>query len=143
MRRRDFIAGLGGAAIAWPLAARAQQPELPVVGVLSSGTVEAAGALLPAFHQGLDAAGYVEGRNLAIEYRFGTGNPDGLTELAADLVRRRVAIIASPGSAPASLAAKAATSTIPIVFGVGGTRCKTVSSPTSSGRAATSPVLAK
>jgi putative tryptophan/tyrosine transport system substrate-binding protein len=119
MRRREFIAGLGSA-VAWLATARAQQPAVPVVGVLSSGTAEAASALLPAFHEGLAAAGYVVGRNLAIEYRFGTGNPDGLTELAADLVRRQVAVIASPGSTPASLAAKAATATIPIIFGVGG-----------------------
>jgi putative ABC transport system substrate-binding protein len=121
MKRRDFIAGLGSAA-AWPLAAYAQQGgRVSRVGLLNSGTAEAAAsAFLPAFRQGLAETGYVEGRNLAIEYRFGTGNPDGLTELAADLVRRQVAVIASPGSTPASLAAKAATATIPIVFGVGG-----------------------
>jgi putative ABC transport system substrate-binding protein len=118
MRRRDFIAGLGGAA-AWPLGADAQQPAVPVLGFLSSGTNPSSGRIADAFSQGLGEQGYVEGRNVEIIYRS-TGQTEGFPVLAADLVRRRVALIVipDPGTA-AALAAKSATDSIPIVFGIG------------------------
>ena len=116
MRRREFITLLGGAAVAWPLAARAQQGELPVIGLIHTGAPEIDASRMAPFRQGLNEAGYVEGQNVAIEYRWARGRGDLMPELVADLLRRRVTLIATPGNPIGTLAAKAATTTVPIVF---------------------------
>src|ERR1700737_4396709 len=117
MRRREFIALLGGVVATWPLGARGQQAGLPVVGFVNGGAADAAARYLAAFRKGLSETGFVESRNVTVEYHWMEGRYDRIPTVIADLVRRQVAVIATPGSTEAALAAKTATSTIPIVFG--------------------------
>jgi putative ABC transport system substrate-binding protein len=119
VRRRDLIKVIAGSAAAWPLAARAQQPAIPVVGFIRDGSADGNARFVAAFRKGLSENGYIDGQNVTVEYHWLEGQFDRLPALMADLVRRRVAVIAAPGGVPA-LAAKAATATTPIVFGVGG-----------------------
>jgi putative tryptophan/tyrosine transport system substrate-binding protein len=118
MRRREFIAGLGGAA-AWPVVAQAQQPALPVIGFVSPAAADASAGFVAAFRKGLGETGYVDSRNVTVEYHWLEGQYERLPALIADLIRRRVAVLATPGNSVITLAAKAATATIPIIFGVG------------------------
>jgi ABC-type uncharacterized transport system substrate-binding protein len=119
MRRREFITFLGGAALARPRALYAQQAATPVIGYLDVASPNGSEAIVAAFHRGLGMTGHLEGRNVAIEYRWADGHNDRLPELAADLVRRKVTVIATPGSTAAALAAKGTTTTIPIIFATG------------------------
>jgi len=119
VRRRKFISLLGGAVVTWPLAARAQQAAMPVVGFLSNRMASESVSVVAAFHQGLKEIGYVEGQNISIEYRWADFQDNRLPAMAADLVQRRVAVIAATGSTVAASTAKSATTTIPIVFGAG------------------------
>jgi ABC-type uncharacterized transport system substrate-binding protein len=120
MRRRDFIAASIGSAAAWPLIARAQPPSVPVIGFLSTRSPEDSKYLLAAFHKGLESGGFTEGQNLAVEYRWAYGQYDRLPAQAAELVRRPVTMLVALGGEPATLAAKSATSKLPILFGVAG-----------------------
>jgi ABC-type uncharacterized transport system substrate-binding protein len=119
MKRREFISLIGGAAAMVPLVARAQQPAMPVVGFINAGTADASTRRIAAFRKGLSETGYAEGQNVIVEYHWLEGHYDRLPAVMTDLVQRRVAVIATPGSTEAALVAKTATTTIPIVFGVG------------------------
>jgi putative ABC transport system substrate-binding protein len=119
MRRRELITFLGGAAAAWPLPLRAQQPAMPVIGYLDATSASEGTYIVAAFRQGLAEAGYVEGQNVTIEFRWANGDYGRLSQMAADLVRRQASVIVTPGAAAGAHAAKSETSAIPIVFAVG------------------------
>ena len=119
MRRRDFIKVIAGIAASWPLAVRAQQPAMPVIGYLDVGSPDGSAPFVAAFRKGLTHTGQVEGKNVVIKYRWADGHNDRLPELAMDLVRQKVTVIVTPGSTAAALAAKATTTTIPIIFAIG------------------------
>jgi len=136
MRRREFLGVLGGGAIEGPLAARAQQPAMPVIGFLSGRTAGESSSVVAVFHHALKQGGYVEGQNVTIEYRWAEGRYDRLPALAADLVRRSVTVIASTGGTAAAVAAKKATASIPIVFGSSDDPVKLAWLPVSTVRAA-------
>ena len=118
MERREFITLLGGAAVGWPIVGEAQQPKIPVIGFLNPGSPEASTRAVSAFRKGLNLSGYVENQNVTVEYHWLEGHYDRLPAELTDMVRRPVTVIATPGFETASIAAKAATTTIPIVFGV-------------------------
>src|SRR5215471_9698354 len=139
IRRREFITLIAGAAVAWPIAARAQQPAMPAVGFLNTLGQNDRPNLPAAFRRGLGETGYVDGRNVAIEYRFAENQHDRLPALAADLVGRKMAVIAATGGGASVLAAIAATTTIPTCPRLAATLFKRVTSPVSTGRAAMSP----
>ena len=120
MRRREFIKVLTNTVVAWPLTARAQQAAIPVIGFLNSGSADAYSDRITAFQQGLRQLGYIDGENVSVDYRWALGEYDRLPKFAAELVERRVSVLVATGGEPAALAAKSATSTIPIVFAIGG-----------------------
>ena len=139
MRRREFIALLGSGVAGWPRAPRAEQPAVPVIGFLSTALADPSAHLVAGFRRGLQDAGLVEGRDATVEYRWAEGQYDRLPQLAADLVRRQVAVIVTVGGEPSAAAAKAATATIPIVFNTGSDPVKLDSFPVSPAPAETQP----
>jgi putative ABC transport system substrate-binding protein len=141
MRRREFIAVLGGTAAAWPLVARSEQPAMPVIGFMSGRAPEDSAYLVSAFRKGLAETGFDEGQTVTIEFRWAHGDYDRLPVLATDLVSRKVAVLVGVGGDVSALAAKKATSTIPIVFGMEPTPSRSASLPASTDPAVTPPAL--